>query len=159
MCNVHPLLNCTLSTGPGLSSSQCQKMRPEESVSVLISVRSSSCLHVPNVHPVERIPVQCLLGACVNWKLKVEVNNEWHGYGGVFMTDAACWDIESLPDFHWFLENIDSSLNPSLNIPAMLVADFCAMTPEVRALNHCLEGEELQHQVEGRGEGDKQLSA
>ena len=34
----------------------------------------------------------------------------------------------------------------------MLVADFCALTPAVRALNHCLEGEELQHQVEGRGE-------
>ena len=53
-----------------------------------------------------RIPVQCLLGACVNWKLKVEVNNEWHGYGGVFMTDAACWDIESLPlvfGKHWLI--------------------------------------------------------
>ena len=34
-CNVHPLLNCTISTGPALVSSQCQKMRVEESVSVL----------------------------------------------------------------------------------------------------------------------------
>ena len=34
----------------------------------------------------------------------------------------------------------------------MLVADFCALTPAVRALNHCSEGEESQHQVEARGE-------